>query len=98
MDKVSEATKLLIEHDSEQNSKKAPLILIDDWVTGSHLKFCGIELGSAITKMSYEALPGGEGNHLNVDIDISELLKIISRLSQEDIEKAKEIIGPYLAR
>lgn len=98
MDRVLEATKLLIEHDSEKNSKKAPLILIDDWASGAHLKVCGIEFGRAITKMSYEALPGGKGNHLNVDIDISELLKIISRLSQEDIVKAKEIITPYLER
>lgn len=96
MDKVLEATKLLIENDLEQNSKKAPLILIDDWASGSHLKVCGIELGGAITKMTYEAFPNAKGNHLTVDIKIKELLDIISSLSSEDIEKAKEIIKPYL--
>lgn len=98
MDRVTEATKLLIKHDSDQKSKRSPLISIDDWISGTHLKVCGIELGRAITKMSYEAFPKAEGNHLIIDIKIKELLEIVSALSPEDIKKAKEIIAPYLVR
>ncbi len=95
MDKVKEATKLLLEHDSAECTKVAPIINIEGWGKSSKLFVCGIDVSRGVKSALYSGEPG-KGNHLVVDIDVDEMIGLLADIPADEMRKAKEIILPYI--
>lgn len=88
---------------NEEPAKKAtPLITMEGYGRGSHLKICGIDISQALSRCelgSHATIVNGcPHNNLLIEVDAYMLLEIIKNLTEEELANAKEILAPYIGK
>ncbi len=74
------------------------LISIENRGRSSYLYVAGLKLGRGINGMEFSQVEEGtDGPTLTVTVDIRQFLKELAEITPEELERAKEIIKPYLA-
>ena len=72
---------------------KQPVITIESAGKPTRVKFLGIDISKALTKISYSA--DGIDSFVEMKIDNMRLLDILCDINEEDIKKAQSILAPY---